>query len=135
MLVIIRIAAFVMYFSILTGIIGLNIYSDYRDQLLLQLVIFLLAYCTERWLIKQRDERYRNDEIIISSIMFVAMMFWGLIIAFVLDNLNWSKAIVESIINYEIINKQALNLTSGVLVAILGYQFAKYLEIAEGKDI
>lgn len=75
-----------------------------------------------------------QSEMFISCILFVCISLWGVTIVKILLSLGISREIIESIVNYQIITKQALNLTSGILVSCMGYLLGKNLEIVNNPN-
>lgn len=111
-------------------IIGLNIYSDYKVQGLITLIIFSIFYLLGRKLF-MKD--WRNDieaDAFIASSTFILMCIFGVIFVFVLNCFNLTSNIVKSIVEY----KLALNITAGVLVAIVGILFGKNIDEVIGEE-
>lgn len=112
-------------------IVGMNIMSDFSEQIFITIVIFLSTYIVGR---KMSDGEDWQSEMFISCILFVCILLWGVTIVKILLSLGISREIIESIVNYQIITKQALNLTSGILVSCMGYLFGKNLEIVNNPN-
>lgn len=115
-------------------LICLNIYSDYKVQGLITLVLFFIFYMLGRCLF-MKD--WKEDIIVDASasiILFIVMCIVGIVIVFVLDKCNLTTNIVRNIVDYKIITKPALNLTGGGLVAVLGLMCGKNINQIVGEE-
>lgn len=109
-------------YLVVAFIIGANMSANFKEQIFVTLVIYELSFLFGKWK-KDKEEPESKDKTLTTMVgaIFIATCVYGLVLVWILQKWSFTSGVINSIINYELITKPALNLTSGVLVAIIGY--------------
>lgn len=129
MLVVFRVIFLILFWGLIFGIVGLNICSSFLEQTIITVILFLLSYSLVR--ITRKKQKYFEEEMFISSAIFLGCLFWVTLAVKVLTMVDYTKQFTDLITNYQIVTKQMLNLISGALVASIGYTLGKLIDVGE----
>lgn len=118
-----RLMLFTLFMTGISTIISINSYADYKVQMPITLAIFAFAYSMGILYFKSALKENLGFFTLFAGMLLVSIYAYGFGAICLLKQFEWGTAFVKDIATYQIITKTALNVTSGISVAIIAFLF------------
>lgn len=118
-----RLMLFTLFMTGIATIISVNSYADYKVQMPITLAIFVLAYGMGVLYFKTAFKENWGFLTLFAGMLLVSLHAYGFGVICLLKQFEWGTTFIKNIATYQIIEKSTLNVTSGILVAIIAFWF------------
>ena len=118
-----RVTIFTLFMTGIATIISVNSYADYRVQMPITLAIFVLAYGMGVSYFKTAFKENWGFLTLLACMFLISLHAYGFGAICLLKQFEWGTTFIKDIATYQIIAKSTLNVTSGILVAIIAFLF------------
>lgn len=116
-----RVTLFTLFMTGISTIISVNSYADYKVQMPMALAIFAVAYTVGILYFKTAFKENRGVLTLFTAMLLISIHAYGFGVICLLKQFEWGTIFIKNVATYQIITKTALNVTSGTLVAIIGF--------------
>ena len=118
-----RLIIFTLFMTVISTIISVNSYADYRVQMPITLGIFAVAYAMGVWYFKTAFKENQGVLTLFAAMLLISIHAYGFGVICLLKQFECGTVFIRDIATYQIISKNCLNITSGILVAIIAFLF------------
>lgn len=117
-------ARFISWMVVLTTmatIISVNTYADYKVQALISIAIFIAAFFGGVCYFNTAFEGNSGFLTLFAIMLFVSLHAYGFGIICLFKQFEWGTEFIRNIATYKIVSQDLLNVTSALLLTVIGF--------------